>query len=474
MSESTEVHIWNPQTGIQDLPADWNSLSVPSVKDVQTEWANLLNSSKGQGEIQEFNERLHREWAIETGIIENLYDIERGVTLTLIEQGFSAAVMEHGSVNRDREYILALLNDQKDALEGLFAFVKQDQPLSTSYIKSLHAAMTRSQTTVEAFDPEGNKIQVPLLHGDWKKQSNYPRRGDHVYMYCPPEQTASEMDRLVQMHHEHLGKGVSPEVEAAWLHHRFTQIHPFQDGNGRVARALASLVLIRAGLFPFLVPRDEKEIYLESLELADQGDLRSLTISIARGQQISIRRAKSLGAKLAPPSNSLQEAISRIELALSESSESQAARRKRAARFLAEALQEPFRESIGEVIKRISNTHPGITSSSTSIQEQEQFPQSLLNALSKQLGYLPLSPSFCIEVSTTFPLNPVLYLYCYGVSDPLQDIVEASLLLGINSEWRLISPEPFRLNGAAVNITSAKEWLETSITVMLDLIRADL
>ena len=37
------------------------------------------------------------------------------------------------------------------------------------------------------------------------------------------------------------------EIEATWLHHRFTQIHPFQDGNGRVARALASLVFF-AGL----------------------------------------------------------------------------------------------------------------------------------------------------------------------------------------------------------------------------------
>ena len=49
------------------------------------------------------------------------------------------------------------------------------------------------------------------------------------------------------MYTEHQGCGVPLEVEAAWLHHRFTQIHPFEDGNGRVARALASLVFIPDG-----------------------------------------------------------------------------------------------------------------------------------------------------------------------------------------------------------------------------------
>jgi Fic family protein len=46
-------------------------------------------------------------------------------------------------------------------------------------------------------------------------------------------------------------------VQAAWLHHRFTQIHPFADGNGQVARAIASLVFIEAGWFPLILKRDE-------------------------------------------------------------------------------------------------------------------------------------------------------------------------------------------------------------------------
>ena len=52
--------------------------------------------------------------------------------------------------------------------------------------------------------------------------------------------------------------------------------HPFQDGNGRVARALASIVLLRAELFPLHVRREDREDYLDALERADGGSLDSL------------------------------------------------------------------------------------------------------------------------------------------------------------------------------------------------------
>lgn len=109
---------------------------------------------------------------------------------------------------------------------------------------------------------------------------------------APPEQTASEMERLVAMHLQHVDKSVPPEVEAGWIHHRFTQIHPFQDGNGRVARALATLVLLRAGLFPVVVPLDEKDAYQDHLERADAGNLQPLVYYVALRQQEAHRLAR--------------------------------------------------------------------------------------------------------------------------------------------------------------------------------------
>ena len=76
-------------------------------------------------------------------MIENLYEIERGVTQTLIEHGFQADLLHHGSTNKPRDYVIRLLKDQEDALDGVFAFVKGDRQLSTAYIKELQATLLR-------------------------------------------------------------------------------------------------------------------------------------------------------------------------------------------------------------------------------------------------------------------------------------------------------------------------------------------
>jgi Fic family protein len=260
--------------------------------------------------LKHFNERLIREWAIETGIIENLYSIDRGVTQTLIEKGIEASLIPHGSTDKPVERILPMLKDQQEVVEGLFDFVAQRRELSTSYIKQLHQAFTRHQETTTAVDGLGRVVDVALLRGEWKRLPNNPTRPDDgVHEYCPPEQVASEMDRLIVLHKEHQQKLVPPEIEAAWLHHRFAQIHPFQDGNGRVVRALASLVFLRAGWFPLVVNRDERVEYIESLEKADQGDLSSLVNLFARIQKKAFNLALSLSEQVILAGDPLQQII---------------------------------------------------------------------------------------------------------------------------------------------------------------------
>ena len=114
-----------------------------------------------------------------------------------------------------------------------------------------------------------------LIRGDYKIQPNNPTRPDGtIHGYCPPEHVAAEMDRLIELHRIHAE--VAPEVEAAWLHHRFTRIHPFQDGNGRIARALATLVFVKANWLPLVVRDHDRKKYIDALEMADRGDLKPL------------------------------------------------------------------------------------------------------------------------------------------------------------------------------------------------------
>lgn len=292
--KSCSQYVWNPQTGITEIETPWKELSASEIPSICSMWREQRERLHGTQKLSAFTERLSREWAIETGIIENLYVIERGVTQTLIERGFQAEFLTHGSTNKPTAYVLNLLRDQQDALEGVFDFVTGKRTLSTSYVKELHAALVKSQDTTEGIDQNGKSIDVKLIKGDWKIQPNYPTRDGVIFTYCPPEQVSSEMDRLLSMHRTHMSEGVAPEVEAAWLHHRFSQIHPFQDGNGRVCRALASLVLVQAGLFPLIVTRDDKDIYLSALESADKGNLKYLVDLFVKLQRNQFIKAAAL------------------------------------------------------------------------------------------------------------------------------------------------------------------------------------
>lgn len=65
-------------------------------------------------------------------------------------------------------------------------------------------------------------------------------------------------------------------LRSAVLHAWLTHIHPYIDGNGRTARAIGNLELIRAGYPPIIIKKKERERYIESLAESDEGgDIRS-------------------------------------------------------------------------------------------------------------------------------------------------------------------------------------------------------
>jgi len=246
-------------------------------------------------------------------VIERLYTIDRGVTRLLVEHGIDESLIPHGATDRPAVEVVALIRDQEQAVEGLFDFVGGRRSLSTSYIKQLHQLLTRHQEFSEAVDQFGTIGTVQLLRGDWKRYPNNPTRPNgEVHFYCPPEQVASQMDQLMLWHTEHEQIGVSPEVEAAWLHHRFTQIHPFQDGNGRVARCLASLVFIRHGWFPLVVTRDDRLTYIESLEAADDSNLAPLVELFVRAQRQEFISSLSLSEQVLSVGDTVHSAINAV------------------------------------------------------------------------------------------------------------------------------------------------------------------
>ena len=61
---------------------------------------------------------------------------------------------------------------------------------------------------------------------------------------------------------------------ATLLHYRLTWIHPFEDGNGRTARAIMNFILMKKGYPMFFIPYDKRESYYMALEDADNKDYK--------------------------------------------------------------------------------------------------------------------------------------------------------------------------------------------------------
>ena len=352
MSQPRFAHRWSP---ITDLPADHDKLSRGDLKHLRDLWLEQKAELEALEAVKDFNTRLVRRWAIETGLIERLYTLDRGITELLVERGLDASLVPHGSTNGDPEHVISMIRDQHNAVTGLFDFVASRRELGTSYVKQLHSVFTANQSHADAVDLLGRRVKVPLRRGDYKQRPNNPREIDgRVHEYCPPEQVASEMDRLIEMHCRHESIGVAPEVRAAWLHHRFTQIHPFQDGNGRVARALATLVLLKSGGFPLVVTNDERDIYLDALRAADGGTLRPLVKLFAKVEKQAFLQALGPAAQAKQDVQRLDAVIAAMRDTF-EKRQEVLSKEWAQAKELSGALQEMAEEKLGRLAQELKS-----------------------------------------------------------------------------------------------------------------------
>ena len=87
-----------------------------------------------------------------------------------------------------------------------------------------------------------------------------------------PIDVSSSMRQMVQWINQsgHVGPILRSAIAHAWL----THIHPFEDGNGRIARLLANQILIADGLPPAIIKNQgQRGAYLDALRRSDEGDI---------------------------------------------------------------------------------------------------------------------------------------------------------------------------------------------------------
>ena len=288
------TYTWKP---IEPLTETERAIDLAAIRPLYETW-RLSKERLGESSVRslrEFTDRLVRRLSIETGILERLYDLDRGTTEALVAAGFAEDLVSRSSTDMEPSRLIDILRDQEAAIQLVMDCVGQQRELTVGVLHELHSILTRNQQTTVATDQHGNRLEIPLLKGQFKSQPNNPRRPDgSVHEYCPPMQVATEVDNLLDWLSGYDNE--DPIIVASWLHHRFTQIHPYQDGNGRVVRAITSLILLQHDLLPLVIDRDLRVEYIRSLEQADIGDLSDLASLFARLQRSAIMQALSVEA----------------------------------------------------------------------------------------------------------------------------------------------------------------------------------
>lgn len=149
--------------------------------------------------------------------------------------------------------------------------IEKEHPLTETFIRQLHRTLLREDYTMYRQLPDGTNTSYVIHAGVYKTRPNsvITVTGER-FEYASPEETPPLMTDLVGWYNKEEQKGeLSPIELAAVFHYRYIRIHPFEDGNGRIARLLVNYILIRHNYPMIVVKSRDKERYLTALNQCD-------------------------------------------------------------------------------------------------------------------------------------------------------------------------------------------------------------
>jgi len=191
--------------------------------------------------LRTLQEKLFLEWTYHSNAIE-------GNTLTLSE---TKVVLEGITIGGKtlREH-LEVINHQ-EAIAFVEEVVKDEEPLSEWQIKNIHRLVLKGIDDLNA--------------GVYREEQVFISGAKHV----PPEAIfiQQKMEEMINWYKTE-GSHLNAIERGAMLHAIFVGIHPFIDGNGRTARLLLNLELMKDGYPPIIIKVENRLSYYEALDKA--------------------------------------------------------------------------------------------------------------------------------------------------------------------------------------------------------------
>jgi len=173
---------------------------------------------------------------------------------------------------------------------------QKELPLTEQDIKNLNRIILVEPFWKDAITWEGQPTRKLITIGNYKEEPNYVRlENGEIFHFTLPAETPIQMAELMQWYRRE-ESNLHPVLLAALLHYRVVRIHPFDDGNGRVARLLMNYVLLRNGYPPVVIRSEDKANYLTSLHHADSNNFEPL-VEYVSAQLIRSLKLVIMGAK---------------------------------------------------------------------------------------------------------------------------------------------------------------------------------
>lgn len=250
---------------------------------------------------QQIMQKFRLEWTYHSNAIE-------GNTLTF---GETKAFLLHGITAQGRPFRdYVEMRGHHQAIDALLEIIRQNTPLTETAIRELHKIILVEPYDMPAQTASGQRATRRITPGNYKTMPNHVQTSSgEMHYYASPEATPARMADLMAWYRQ---TNDHPLIMAATFHYEFVKIHPFDDGNGRLARLLMNLILMQSGFPPLVVRTDNKESYLLALEQADADDnlepfinlvgdslLQSMRIYLRGARGESIDEVDDLDKKLA-------------------------------------------------------------------------------------------------------------------------------------------------------------------------------
>ncbi|MEM6802559.1 MAG: Fic family protein [Bacteroidota bacterium] len=188
------------------------------------------------------------------------------------------------------------MRGHNEALNKLYEIVQKDINITENLIKEFHKLIL-----VEPYTDKEAEINP----GNWKKLPNYlySPTGERID-FVAPEEVPSSMSKLINWTNNQISPpkrkkkkyDLHPLLIAAGFHSEFIKIHPFGDGNGRMARIFSNLILMLCGYTPAIIKLDERNDYYTALNISSLDNPEQLAIclgqAVVNSLELSIKAAK--------------------------------------------------------------------------------------------------------------------------------------------------------------------------------------